>query len=169
MSPHLLLGTIELNRNGPERAIDHFERARDLAPGDPTPHTFRGIALAQLGRQIEALGSVQRALRLNPRASSLSVMSSVLGGLYANTGRMDEAVQMWERGRAENPDLIMVRLNLADHHQSHGRPEEAAALVREVLRVQPDLTADEVFRRGITARVADAESYRSNLRAAGLP
>ena len=140
-----------------------------VAPSDPTAFVFRSIALSQLGRPVEALESLQHALRLNPRASESSVMVSVLAGIYSNTGRTEEAFELWERARAENPDLIMVRLNLADYHQAEGRHAKAAELVEEALRVQPELTADEIFRRGITSRLTDPERFRENLRAAGLP
>ena len=65
--------------------------------------------------------------------------------------------------------MIMIRLNLADHYQSSGRHAEARALVQEALRTNPELTTADVFRYGLDSRITDAEPFRDNLSAAGLP
>lgn len=166
--PHLSLGAINLAKRRPEQALQQVERARSLAPSDYTAYVFEAAALTQLGRQLEALRSLQKGLRLNPRPSSVATFSSLLAGVYSNTGRMEEAVALWQQARGDNPDLIMARLDLGDHHVRTGDLTEARALVREVLPVQPALTADHVFAQGVVARSVDVEDFRDNLRSAGL-
>jgi adenylate cyclase len=167
--PNISLGAIALARRRPEQALVSLARARELSPSDYPAYLFTGIALGQLGRQSEALGYVQRGLRLNPRLSGASTFSSVLAGIYSTIGRSDEAVGLWQRARESNPDLIMARLNLAAHHVRSGDLVEARALVEEALRVQPALTVEHVLAQGVVARVVDPESFGRDLRAAGLP
>jgi TolB-like protein/class 3 adenylate cyclase/Tfp pilus assembly protein PilF len=167
--PYLSLGAIQLANQRPEQALAPLERARALAPSDYAPYLFTAMTLAQLGRQAEALGYVQKGLRLNPRLSGAATFSSVLAGLYASTGRLDEAVGLWQQAREANPDLIMVRLDLADHYARSGDLGLARALVTEVLEIQPALTADHVFRAAVSSRSFDRDSFRANLHEAGLP
>ncbi len=49
---------------------------------------------------------------------------------------------MFEQARVANPDLILARIPLAAIYESEGRHEEARAVVQEILRVNPDFTAD---------------------------
>ena len=155
-----------ISRIEPPRDV---KKPNDLAPSDYGPYLFSAIALTRLGRQTEALEHLRKGLRLNPRIAGVATASFLLAGIYANTGRTEEAVALWQQAREENPDLIMARLNLADHHVQAGDLSEARVLVAEALRVQPALTADDVLARGIVTRLADAESFRANLRKAGLP
>ena len=167
--PSQVLGAIRLARQRPEQALQALETARSLAPSDYLPNLFMAITLTQLGRPLEGLGHLEKGLRLNPRISGGSAFSNLMAGIYSVTGRMDEAVALWQRAREANPDLIMPRLSLADHHVRTGDLSEARALVQEALQVQPALTADHIFERSRGPRTVDRESFRRNLRSAGLP
>ena len=73
---------------------------------------------------------------------------------------------MYERARVANPDLITARIPLAALYESEGRHEEARAAVQEILRVNPDFTADhaaQLSRGWLTPERIKA------LRSAGLP
>jgi adenylate cyclase len=166
--PHITLGVLELRRS-PEAALRWFERARELAPSDYTPYVFTAMVLARTGRGLEGLDYLERGLRLSPRLSGVSTFSTLMGVLYAHTGRTDEALALWQRARETNPDLISPRLILADYSVEAGDLVEARALIGEALRVQPELTADLVFESGIETRILDPERGRRNLRKAGLP
>ena len=73
---------------------------------------------------------------------------------------------MYEQVRAGNPDLIRARIPLAALYESEGRHEEARAVVQEILRVNPDFTADHAAQ--ISAGAATPEQIKA-LRRAGLP
>ena len=77
-------------------------------------------------------------------------------------------MQIWEQLRAENPDAIPARLELAAHYQAARRHDEAHALVQEVLQVNPALSAETLSRRGFFRQRPDLEECLRNLRAAGL-
>jgi tetratricopeptide (TPR) repeat protein len=52
-----------------ERALDELDRALELNPEYPDLHNFRGIALCELGRMEEAIGSFRASASLSPKAT----------------------------------------------------------------------------------------------------
>lgn len=87
-------------------------------------------------------------------------------------GRTDKALELWEQGRAENPDLVIPRIGLAGVYESQGRHEEAHAVVQEILRVNPHLTAELAVGLPVPGQILDPKrraQLREHLRSAGLP
>ena len=144
----------------------------ELAPSFSPPHAFLAIGLAQQGRPMAALQSLHDAIRLDPRLGESAALWVIRAGLLRGVGRTAEAVELWEQAREANPDLILPRLELADHHVSGGRLDEARRLADEIRRVNPEMTAMRAreLLRGMTGRGPEESSRLSdNLRAAGLP
>jgi Flp pilus assembly protein TadD len=50
-----------------DRALQHYERAAALAPGNPEIPNAIGAALSRLGRQDDAMTALRRAVELAPR------------------------------------------------------------------------------------------------------
>ncbi len=73
---------------------------------------------------------------------------------------------MYEQARAGSPDLITARIALAALYESEGRHEESRAEVREILRVNPDFTADHAAQ--LFGGTLVPEQIKA-LRRAGLP
>ncbi len=88
----------------------------------------------------------------------------MLGAVNYGVGRTDRAVEHWEQSRSANSDMILPRIGLAAHYESVGRHREARTLVQEVLRVNPNLTA-EIANSMFLRR----EEWPTLLRRAGLP
>ncbi len=74
----------------------------------------------------------------------------------------------WEQARAANTDMILARIPLAALYESEGRHEEARALAQEILRVNPDLTAESATELALRLGF-DRDEAIDNLRSAGLP
>ncbi len=97
-------------------------------------------------------------------------MKGVMAVTLHRLGQTDEAVALWEKARAANPDLVSFRIPLADHYEATGQHAEAVEVVREMLAVNPELTAETAAKHGFVARGADAiPALVANLRRAGLP
>jgi adenylate cyclase len=167
---HIALSFVQLYRRNPAEAIAAADRAIALVPSWETSHAMRGAALAQEGRLLEAMGSVRRALRLNPRAPTGVLLSVAYVNLAA--GRPQEAVANLERVRAGRPDNVVARVGLAVLYGQQGRHDEAAAVVREIQRVRPDLTPEEALATlpGLEGIVGAEEfaRYPGYLRTAGF-
>ncbi len=121
-------------------------------------------ALALQGKFVGAVQSINRALRLNPRPPPGYLMAVAYVNLMA--GRTQEAVEMYAQARAANPDLIVARAALAFIYESDGRHEEARTLAQEILRVNPDFTADHIG--PLSGGWITPEQIKA-LRRAGLP
>ncbi len=171
-SPHALvhkaLVLIFLGRATEARA--YAERAVGLDPNWDVPHTILAFARIQSGDPLGALRSTSRALRRNPKLPSADLLAIAMTN--ARAGRAEVAQELFERIRATNPDLIAPRLQLVAMYDSQGRHEEARTLVREILRINPELTADLLATSGPVAVMFDGREkaeLRDQLRRAGLP
>jgi adenylate cyclase len=168
---HLVLSRVHTFRGRRADAIAAAERAVELNPNSEGAFMILAVAQLEDGRYAAALQSLARALRLNPRGPGISLM---LAYVNAGVGRRQEAVESWERVRADNPDMILARIPLAIHYESGDRPDEARTAVQEMLRVNPDLTAELAFDalpgkdRGVFDPEGGAQEIE-NLRRAGLP
>ncbi len=161
-----MLSYVHLGQGRLAEALVAAERAVELGPNYEYPHLVLGLALARQGRFVAALQSVARAARLNPRAAAGAWV--VVATVNFAAGRPEKAVELWEQARAANTDLIVARIPLAALYESEGRHEEARALAQEILRVNPDLTAEsatDLFQ----ALGLDLDDAIGNLRSAGLP
>jgi adenylate cyclase len=152
-------------------AIAAAERAIEVAPSFEVGHALRGVALAREGRLIEATRSMRRALRLSPRSPLPGVLMSVAYVNFA-AGRREEGVDFLERARAASRDNLLPRVGLAAYYEQEGQHAKAAAVVQEMLRVVPDLTAERAMELipGLEGAISSEElaQYPDTLRKAGL-
>ena len=161
------LGASSLFRGRTADAIEHLEKAIELAPNFEAPYLFLAVAQVQEGMPLAAVQSARRALRLNPRAPVLYQGPLALANMQA--GRTQEAIGIWERIRAANPDSTLSRIALADHYEGMGRHEDARVIAREILRINPDLTAEQVAQAYGRLRGGELAHLEENMRSAGLP
>ncbi|MCP5066204.1 MAG: tetratricopeptide repeat protein, partial [bacterium] len=129
-------------------------------------HLIRGACLTSLGEPFEGLRSVRRSLRLNPRA--MSAATAALAWTQEALGRREEAMEIWKRIRAAKPYSVRSRMKLAIFHESAGRHAEARQIAREILRINPRLTAEIVV--GAPFGLEEGAQRRVQLlQRAGLP
>jgi adenylate cyclase len=165
---HFALATLALWEGRTEDALAPAERAAELAPSWDVVHFVLGSALLRSGRPLEAIGAQRRALRLSPRPPAPFL--AALGFANYMAGSHEQAVALWERARAANPDLIPVRVLLAAHYEGSGQHEKARGLVQEVLRGNPDCTADSAVSVVVVPLGPEAvRELRDQLLRAGLP
>ena len=73
----------------------------ELDPLNAEAHVLRGEALARLGRNDEAMRSLERGLALKPESAAAHV---TLGRVYRTAGRTEEALRHFSLGAASDPD-----------------------------------------------------------------
>jgi adenylate cyclase len=166
---HASLAAANLWMGRDEEALATAQRAVELGPNSDLCLGVRAVVLAAGGRLREAIRSLGRALRLNPRYPSL--YWTLLGHLHQAAGRQERAVAIWERVREASPDMIPPRLALIAHYDADGRHEEASTLAREILQINPALTADSAARLDPRSRSNPTAlaSLRARWRRAGIP
>jgi TolB-like protein len=135
-------------------AVASGERAVALAPSYDFAHFLLAMAYRGEGRPLAALQTFQRGLRLDPRGQA--PVLAFMADLNLGVGRHEEAVAIWERIRAENPDHIASRLDLADQHLRSGREAQTRALLEEILRINPAFSLERA--RGPGGRPIPAET-----------
>ncbi|MFI6318283.1 tetratricopeptide repeat protein [Nonomuraea sp. NPDC050556] len=168
---HGILGVVQLVRGNWREAVKHEDRSIAADPCITWPHAMRGVALTMGHQRLEASRSIRRALRLDPFPPHGLLMA--LAYINMGAGRRAEAIELLEKVRRENDDNILVRIGLAAHHQREGDKKYAQELAQQILRINPDITAeiakelipslDRIHSQAEVARRTD------DLAAAGLP
>ena len=91
------------------------------------------------GRYEEALGQIERAVRINPFRVELAW--SVLGQTYYKMGRYEEAIETTKKLVELYPHHLPALLVLALAYGSEGRMSEARSVVNDIKQIRPDLSA----------------------------
>ncbi len=94
----------------------------------------------KVGRLGEAKRSSDRVLQINPRVSVPGFWAT-RGTLHYLEGEIEQAVALWERARTMVSRIGPNRIILSHYYESAGRHEDAQAIVREMLSIQPELKA----------------------------
>ena len=118
------------------------------------------------GRLEEALESLQRARKINPR--STGVYLEIEGRSLFLLGRYDEALSVLVNAAERNPAVDRIHLLLAATYAELGRLEDAVWSLDEALAINPDISLDNERREAIYLRASDLELYLGALRKAGL-
>jgi adenylate cyclase len=161
-----VLGWVSLWQKQHAQAIAAAERAVALAPNDAEGYARLGEILNFVGRPEEAMGMVEKAMRLNPRRQAIYLF--YLGHAYRLTGRYEEAIAVLKEVLPRNPDFLPAHEYLAAIYSELDREAEARAEMAEVLRLSPHLSLEVLKQRLPYKDPAVLERYIAALRKAGL-
>jgi len=159
------LGWVLHWRGLPDEAIAAFERARAL---DPSVVDARaGEPLIRVGRAVEAVPIIERALRLDPFAAPETLAS--LGHAYYLLGDSGKAAEALAACVQRAPGFAFCHRLLAAAFAETGRQAEAARHAREAMRENPRWTIAADARAGVYRRSEDRQRVVAGYRKAGLP
>jgi adenylate cyclase len=166
--PHTTLALAHMTQGHLEQAVADARTAVALGPNSDVCLGVQAATLSQAGDFLEALRSLDRAMRLNPRHPELYWL--LAGFLQVETGRRDVGLDLIERVRETSPDMVPPRLALVYQYHRAGESARVRELGQEIQRINPELTAQAAvsifpYAQGNperTERVLDA------FRAAGL-
>ena len=94
-----------------------------------------GVALKQMGRNADALVSMQKAVALTPNDPDAS---NILGVILHDMKRLDEAEASYRRALKAKPDHVEAHSNLGNILKDMGRLAEAETNYRRALQMRPD-------------------------------
>jgi len=163
---HMLLGRACLAKKQLERALAETERAIALDPNDADGHAHLAALLNFAGRPKEAIGSLEKAMRLNPHYPYWYLYH--LGVAYTFTRRIEEATAAFKRVLAHNPNFLPAHTFLAAIYSALGREQEAQAEAAAVLRISPNFSLEVQRQMLPVTDQAGAELFFDLLRKAGL-
>jgi len=163
---HMTLGSVSAWRKQHDQAIAEGERAMALAPNWADCYAWFAQILIVAGRPADAIGLVEKAMRLNPQYPAW--YSGTLGWAYRFTRRYEEAITVLKQTLAGNPNDLGAHMNLAATYSELDRMEEARAEVAEMLRISPNFSLEVLRRINAQKNPVLAERTIEALRKAGL-
>ena len=124
--PLTTLALAHMSEGRLEQAVQEARQAVELGPNSDVCLGVHAATLSQAGSYLEALRSLDRALRLNPRHPELYWL--LAGFLQLETGRRDVGLDLIERVRDANPDMLPPRLALVFQYHRDGDLTRVAEL-----------------------------------------
>ncbi|NWT49896.1 TMTC1 protein, partial [Erythrocercus mccallii] len=155
---HNNYGVFLVDTGSPERAMSHYRQAILLSPAHHVAMVNLGRLHRSLGQNKEAEVWYKRALKVSRKAEILSP----LGALYYNTGRYEEALQVYREAAALQPSNKDIRLALAQVLAMMGRTKEAEKITIHILN--EDAACLECYRL-LSAIYSKQELYAKALEA----
>ena len=132
---HLLMGIAHLNRFDYPEAKTELERALQLNSSLPTANSAYGRALLGLGDQAEAERAFRKELSINVNDFESNLM---LGSMRKSAQDFDAALTYLNRALAIHPGDLTARKLAASLKLQMGAVEEAAAMLEQIVRDEPD-------------------------------
>jgi tetratricopeptide (TPR) repeat protein len=120
-----------------DRAVRHFQRAVELAPGDGFAHRRLGQAFLLLGDNERALEALEEAAVLRPHFPLIEIE---LGYAYDGLGRVERALAAYELGRygPAAEAAIVNYVKLADWKVAAGGGDDALRVLDKALKLDPN-------------------------------
>jgi len=128
-------GTLAYSRGELEHALEMFERQIADRPSDAESHSNAGQVLIRLGRPIDALPLLERAVALDAGRWAYRFNLARCRGLLGDWGG---AISDYRAADKLFPGDYATLFNLAQALHRAGRDEEAAAQYREAIEAKPD-------------------------------
>jgi TolB-like protein/cytochrome c-type biogenesis protein CcmH/NrfG len=165
---HYALGCVYLFARRFDDSLAEFETALRLNPNFSLAQGYYGLTLAYCGDWQEGELAARRALRLSPR----DPLSAVYYGIASYTQFMgkkyDEAMRLAREGIRQRVDFVGAHRVLTAAAGMAGRIDVAEAALRELLRVQPNISLDWIATQMPIREDADREHYVEGFRRSGL-
>uniref|UniRef100_A0A8C3QJL8 dolichyl-phosphate-mannose--protein mannosyltransferase n=1 Tax=Cyanoderma ruficeps TaxID=181631 RepID=A0A8C3QJL8_9PASS len=155
---HNNYGVFLVDTGSPEKAMSHYRQAILLSPAHHVAMVNLGRLHRSLGQNKEAEVWYKRALKVSRKAEILSP----LGALYYNTGRYEEALQVYREAAALQPSNKDIRLALAQVLAMMGQTKEAEKMTNHIL--SEDAACLECYRL-LSAIYSKQELYAKALEA----
>src|SRR5690606_8229175 len=122
------LGDLQVEAGALRDALESYQLAAKLLPGDPVPWELVGEIWAALGRPTDAAAAYRESLRVQNRAE----VHLALVKLALDHGQRDDAERAFEGAQAALTGTREELLAVADTLERLGRKEDAAAVRKQL-------------------------------------
>ncbi len=154
VTAHMQLAQVYEQNKEYDKAIDRYRRVLSLNPNEMTALNNLAYALAvRKGQASEALGFAERANRVAPGNPTVI---DTLAWVQHLLGRDAEAARLLPGVVRALPGNADVRLHAAVVYAAVGMVDQAAAELREVLRIDPSL-ADSEDAKGLRKKLGEGK------------
>jgi serine/threonine protein kinase/Tfp pilus assembly protein PilF len=134
-----------MRERGDVEAIPFFERAVELDPNFALAYGFLGVRYSNLNRPNLAAEYFKKAFDLRDRVTErekLHITSLYYFGITGELEKCRQTLQIWMRVYPRDP---VSYVNLGSIDMTLGQYEEAAAITREAIRLNPSLPASTPY------------------------
>jgi Flp pilus assembly protein TadD len=118
----------------PEQALHTLDRLGDPAVLDRHSLYLLGEGLREMGRYFEALLPLERAAKAAPNDIAIRI---ALGWCYKRTERLDLAIDALEHALLVEPEMALLRYNLACYLSLFGRKRRALRYLSQAVKLNP--------------------------------
>ncbi|MBU0753988.1 MAG: tetratricopeptide repeat protein [Planctomycetes bacterium] len=129
------LGQASLREKDPQKALDWFDRAIEIRPGDPDNYVGKGNAYQMLGNYEKAVQSLEKALSLAPDFSKTNFM---LGNLHLSKKNYEAAIKAFDDLLRYAPAYSEAVALKGKALMELGRLEEAETVLRKATEMRID-------------------------------
>jgi len=150
-----------------DKAIAAGERGVALNPNGAHNHVALGIPLSFAGKQDEAIDHFKHAIRLDP--FPVWYYYTHLGRCYMHKGQYEDALTATKKALQINPDAALNNRLLAAIYALLDRQEEASAVVKKVLEIDPNYSVKRATKALPYKNQADLKLIVDALLKAGFP
>jgi adenylate cyclase len=156
-----------VNAGMTEEALTIMEDLISGRPDDIDGYRQFSVVLNLLGRHEQALQMGKKGANLPRGPSALSKNS--LGLPYLMLEQYDQAISHYQGSIKHRSDYVWERIGLTASYSLAGRMEEARAEVLEILKINSQISLDDIARNGqFNFQTADKNRFIDALRNAGL-
>jgi tetratricopeptide (TPR) repeat protein len=155
------LGILAINRRDYEAAESYLKRAREIEE-DPGGLSVLGVALRNLGKDLEAEESCRRAIRIDPKYEEAYYNLGVL----LRYDRPSEAQALFRTAIELDPVYACAYRELGFVLSRRGADPEAESHLRRAIELTPDDTWAHIYLGTYLWNCADFEGAISEFRAA---
>lgn len=165
---HHALAGVHLARRRFDDSLSEFELSLRLNPNFSLAQGYYGLALSYCGRWEEGNAAAQRALRLSPR-DPVSALYYGIAAYAQFVGRnYEEAMRLSREAIRQRGDFVGAHRVLTAAAGMAGQAEVAKPALRDLRRVQPNISLTWIANQMPWRTSADCEHYLQGLRGAGL-
>ncbi len=149
-----------LDQRQAEQAVESFQRAVEIHPGDLDAALNLANALLALGRPQEAVAAAEAAIAVNQNSAAGHYL---LGCSRLRLGRFEEASQALQTAKNLDRTVNAVSFQLGRAHQGLGQFEAAATQFREVIQYDSEHGAAHYNMSQALIRLGDQDGAQQAL------
>jgi TolB-like protein/cytochrome c-type biogenesis protein CcmH/NrfG len=165
---HYALGNVYLFTRRFDDSLAEFETALRLNPNFSLAQGYYGLTLCYCGRWQDGDLAARRALRLSPRDPFSAVYYGIASYSQFSGHNYEEAIRLAREAIRERNDFVGGHRVLTASAGMAGRSDLAAAALRELRRVQPNISLAWISKEMPFKLDEDRKHYLDGFRRAGL-
>jgi tetratricopeptide (TPR) repeat protein len=165
---HYALASVYLFNRRFEDSLAEYELALELNPNFSPARGYYGVALTYCGRWEEGDRAARHALRLSPRDPFAAIYCGVAAYSQFVGRNYEEAIRLSREALRHRADFVGAHRVLTAAAAAGGFNDVASAALKELQRVQPDISLEWIANEMPFKQEEDRVCYLDAFRRAGL-